>query len=261
MGTTNRDDFSQTVKDTLAKRAGFLCSNPDCKQPTIGAQAGGEKSISIGIAAHITAAAPGGPRYDASLTSEERSSADNGIWLCSNCSIMIDKDEDKYTVELLKHWKQQAEETSHCRISHSNCKSSLSNSSADIYKLSLLYEDLSVCLKSLSLFELSPHIIIDSDNFPLPSNWVSLLEDNNAFLGLPFTLELNKICNHIDKLNNLMNEEKERIKKQYPRHKVGRIADAGAVSYCNRLESITSILFKSFTPDTLNSLAQKLQVT
>ena len=49
----NRDDFSQQVKDMLAKRAGYRCSNPDCQKPTVGAQEGGSKSISIGIAAHI----------------------------------------------------------------------------------------------------------------------------------------------------------------------------------------------------------------
>ena len=65
--------------------------------------------MNVGIAAHITAASPGGPRYCASMTTNERSSIDNGIWLCSNCSAMIDKDKKKYTVDLLHEWKRQAE--------------------------------------------------------------------------------------------------------------------------------------------------------
>ena len=31
----NRDDFSLTVKDILAKRVGYVCSNPNCKRHTI----------------------------------------------------------------------------------------------------------------------------------------------------------------------------------------------------------------------------------
>ena len=107
MMTTHRDDFSQKIKDDLAKRAGFRCSNPNSQKPTIGAQKGDGKSINIGVAAHIAAAAPGGPRYDASMTSQERSSFENGIWLCANCSTLIDKDERYYTVELLKNWPQE----------------------------------------------------------------------------------------------------------------------------------------------------------
>ena len=44
---------------------------------------------------------------DASMTSQERSSFENGIWLCANCSTLIDKDERYYTVELLKNWPQE----------------------------------------------------------------------------------------------------------------------------------------------------------
>lgn len=32
------DDFSVRVKDELAKRVGYLCSNPACRQPTSGQQ-------------------------------------------------------------------------------------------------------------------------------------------------------------------------------------------------------------------------------
>ena len=30
-----RDDFSQTIKDKLAARAGHKCSNPDCRAATV----------------------------------------------------------------------------------------------------------------------------------------------------------------------------------------------------------------------------------
>lgn len=106
-----RDDFPARTKEILAKRVRYKCSNPNCSKVTIGPQEGAmDAAMSIGIAAHITAAAPGGPRYSASMTTDERSSIDNGIWLCSNCATMIDRDEHKYTVDLLHEWKRQAEE-------------------------------------------------------------------------------------------------------------------------------------------------------
>ena len=142
MMTTHRDDFSQKIKDDLAKRASFRCSNPNCQKPTIGAQKGDGKSINIGVAAHIAAAAPGGPRYDASMTSQERSSFENGIWLCANCSTLIDKDERYYTVDLFKNWKHQAEDTSHNNMAHSTTEVSSSSANADIFNLMLLKKEM-----------------------------------------------------------------------------------------------------------------------
>ena len=61
------------------------------------------------MAAHITAASEGGPGFDASLTSEERKSFRNGIWLCQTCAKLIDSDATTYPVRLLSQWKEQAE--------------------------------------------------------------------------------------------------------------------------------------------------------
>jgi hypothetical protein len=104
-----RDDFTQQTIDVIAKRAGFLCSNPSCKSPTVGAAPGHDKSVNIGVAAHITAAAPGGPRYDPSLTREERRHQSNGIWLCQTHSKLVDSDSAHFTVEMLREWKKAAE--------------------------------------------------------------------------------------------------------------------------------------------------------
>src|SRR5919201_1754391 len=102
---TMRDDFSTATANVLARRAGFRCSNPGCQRPTSGAQLGGAGAVSIGQAAHITAAAPGGPRYDASLTPAERSRQENGIWLCAACATLIDRDPSRYTADLLRTWR------------------------------------------------------------------------------------------------------------------------------------------------------------
>ena len=68
-----------------------------------------DKHVNIGVAAHIHAAAPNGPRFDENMTTEERMSIDNGIWLCQSCSNLIDKDIKRYTSELLLAWKETAE--------------------------------------------------------------------------------------------------------------------------------------------------------
>jgi hypothetical protein len=104
-----RDDFSIQVKDLLAKRVGFRCSNPACRKPTSGPQEDPAKSINIGVAAHITAASPDGPRYNPASTSDERGSASNGAWLCQTCAKLVDNDANRYTTEVLLHWKAVSE--------------------------------------------------------------------------------------------------------------------------------------------------------
>lgn len=105
-----RDDFSSKTKDILAKRVGFRCSNPNCRKLTCGANESPEKVTSIGVAAHIAAAAKGGPRYDECMSPDERKSLSNGIWLCQSCSKLIDVDETRYPAEVLIKWKAIAED-------------------------------------------------------------------------------------------------------------------------------------------------------
>lgn len=112
MANKRRDDFSKNIIEILAKRVTYCCSNPNCRKPTAGPNENKNKYTNIGVAAHIKAAAPGGPRYDVNMTQEERSDITNGIWLCQSCSKLIDTDEIKYTVEMLYEWKEIAERTS-----------------------------------------------------------------------------------------------------------------------------------------------------
>lgn len=108
--TQNRDDFTQATRKVLAARVGHRCSRPSCGAPTAGPQLDTSKSLNLGVAAHITAASEGGPRYDRDLTPEQRCGIDNAIWLCQNCAKLIDNDESRYTVETIRDWKRQAEE-------------------------------------------------------------------------------------------------------------------------------------------------------
>lgn len=106
----SRDDFSKTVVEALARRASYICSNPDCRQPTLSPSRHPEKALFTGVAAHITGAAPGGPRYDFSLTQKQRASAENGIFLCATCAVLIDKNGGlDFPAELLRKWKADHE--------------------------------------------------------------------------------------------------------------------------------------------------------
>jgi hypothetical protein len=103
------DDFSEQVKRALAARVGHRCSSPDCRALTSGPQDDPAKSVNVGIAAHITAASLGGPRYDPEMLPEERSAPANGIWLCQNHAKLVDNDTARFTVEILLKWKADAE--------------------------------------------------------------------------------------------------------------------------------------------------------
>lgn len=99
-------DFFEKTKQTLAKRAGQVCSNPDCKRPTSGPHSDESKAVNLGEAAHIRAARKDQARYDPKMTDEERRDISNGIWLCRECAKKIDLDEAQYPVELLIKWKE-----------------------------------------------------------------------------------------------------------------------------------------------------------
>lgn len=106
----NRDDFNKRTRNDLALRASYLCSL--CKCSTVGPSDEGKNAVTMtGVAAHICAAAPGpgARRYDLNMSSEERSHINNGIWLCVSCSVLIDRDEKRFTVEKLHQIKSEHE--------------------------------------------------------------------------------------------------------------------------------------------------------
>lgn len=105
-----RDDFPMSTKRRLAERVGMRCSNPNCRCLTSGPTQVGNGSVNIGVAAHITAASKGGPRFDPGLNSEGRKGIENAIWLCQNCAALIDRDIKRYDADLLRAWRENSEE-------------------------------------------------------------------------------------------------------------------------------------------------------
>ena len=104
-----RDNFSAGTKELLARRVGFTCSNPECRQATSGPEADPDGSVNIGVAAHISGASPGGARYEADLSPEQRADSSNGIWLCQTCAKLIDNDPIRFSRAVLEGWKRAAE--------------------------------------------------------------------------------------------------------------------------------------------------------
>jgi hypothetical protein len=110
MPKSNREDFSQRTIEIVAKRAGFICSWPNCNERTVGPGTPQDKVVNIGVAAHINAASPGGPRYNPQQNRAERTSLNNAIWLCQDHAKLADSDPTKYYAKLLQQWKQEHEE-------------------------------------------------------------------------------------------------------------------------------------------------------
>lgn len=104
----DRDDFPAGVKRDLAARAGYVCSI--CGKSTSGPANNPGDAVSDGVAAHITAASLGGPRYDSSLSQQQRRSDDNGIWVCTQHGREIDADSSAFSVDLLRGLKRVRED-------------------------------------------------------------------------------------------------------------------------------------------------------
>lgn len=105
-----RDDFKEPVRRALHERAGHECSRPGCGARTVVPDVGDPMGVTrTGRAAHIHAAAPGGPRYSAAQTPEERAGIGNGIWLCARCADEVDGDEARFPAVELVRWREEHE--------------------------------------------------------------------------------------------------------------------------------------------------------
>src|ERR1700736_3310976 len=105
-----RVEFPEIVRRILSQRVNNRCSNPVCGAPTSGPQVDPQKSLNVGVAAHITAASARGPRFNPDLSEAQRKSAENGIWLCQSCAKLIDNDPIRFSESMVRHRKQVAEQ-------------------------------------------------------------------------------------------------------------------------------------------------------
>ena len=109
-GSKKRDEFRKSVREILAKRAGYRCSVPDCNRLTVGPATEPNKATNTGVAAHIISASPdNGPRADSNVSSEYRKSIENGIWCCATHGMQIDSDDSGHSLATLRAWKKDHE--------------------------------------------------------------------------------------------------------------------------------------------------------
>ncbi|MEG1725588.1 MAG: hypothetical protein RR313_09360 [Anaerovoracaceae bacterium] len=141
---TGRDDFTKDTIRTAAGRAGYRCSFPGCPNATIGASMETPSKTSVtGVAAHICAASENGPRYDTNMTREGRRAVENCIWMCETHARLIDTDINKYTVEVLRQWKKDAEKRASNLLANSDYFSEYYKNNGDnLSIISQLFNDM-----------------------------------------------------------------------------------------------------------------------
>jgi hypothetical protein len=109
---TNRDpDPLESQVRILYGKNGGRCAYPECGVSLVMLnQHKGDQPKNVGKVAHITAASPGGPRYDASLTTPQRRSEWNLILLCGPHHDAIDTQLEFHTTVYLRDAKTKNEE-------------------------------------------------------------------------------------------------------------------------------------------------------
>lgn len=98
-----------TIKRLYAKSSN-RCALPKCNAPII------VNGIPVGEICHIRARRKKGPRYDPSLTAQDKDAYANLLLLCRTCHKLIDSDPGAYTPELLSEIKQKHEAAGNCEI-------------------------------------------------------------------------------------------------------------------------------------------------
>lgn len=93
----------------VIQQSGNHCAIPTCRKLLLKEGTKTDDPANIGKLAHIKGEKPGTARYDPEMTDEERNHHSNLIYVCSNCHDMIDKQERKYTVEVLQDIKKKHE--------------------------------------------------------------------------------------------------------------------------------------------------------
>ncbi len=239
-------DFTKEIKESLAAKVGYHCSNPFCRIPTVGANVDHSGSMSIGEAAHITAASPGGPRYDPSLTNEQRKMETNGIWLCRNHAAIIDRDEKFYTVELLYQWKMDAEREFNQRVQ------GLAPSEKYTYTLRMLLDDLKMCKESIDVLKaMKPAVVIPSSDLPVTEDYERKIETIADAIGIKYASRMRNAFRDISAFKIVLVNEENRFK-----NKAQWRMDFQAVEYDHKLQAFIERIKKYDIYEIIETLEQ-----
>lgn len=102
----------QVVRNLYAL-SGNRCAAEGCQQPLVKAD-----GTLVGEIAHIRAAMPDGPRFDASMTNEARRDQSNLMIFCRNHHKIVDSRESEWTVEALTQLKDKHERIYSSALDH-----------------------------------------------------------------------------------------------------------------------------------------------
>lgn len=106
-----RDRVPPAQEKVVIARSGNKCAYPGCGADlAIDPKSPGDRPKATGKVAHVAAASPGGPRYDATMTTAERGSAENLIYLCGPHHDAVDTQLEYHTCEFLLEAKRVHEE-------------------------------------------------------------------------------------------------------------------------------------------------------
>jgi hypothetical protein len=101
-------DYTTGTDAALVHYSGGLCYWPGCPEPVI--QEREERMFLVGQRTHIRAAFPNGPRYDPTMSDDERRDFVNLILLCIPRHSQVDRiHPERYPIEILLRWKTQRE--------------------------------------------------------------------------------------------------------------------------------------------------------
>lgn len=105
----SRVEFLKPVREAVARKAMYVCSNPTCLRFT-GFVTENGKPHSIAQAAHIAPAGSRGPRHDDPVVLPDGTHAHHGhegnaIWLCAPCHILVDASPHDHPSDMLLEWK------------------------------------------------------------------------------------------------------------------------------------------------------------
>lgn len=236
-----RDNFSEATKRKLAERVGYKCSNPFCRRTTIGPQNGTNGIASIGEASHICAAAQGGKRYNPEMSPEERKSYENGIWMCRTHAALIDRDENFFTVEMLKKWKVNAEQDAGKELIGEEiikkCK----------FRMLIFYNDLIECKKAIEVLSMQRGIAINATLLPVQKDWENHLEEISEDIGPEITATLYKILREVDEFKIAMQQIEMETNGR-------RMANMNTVKYSGRYDIFMERMSELLTDDLMDAV-------
>lgn len=182
------------------------------------------------------------------MTTEERKSYENGIWLCRTHAALIDRDEKYFTIKMLKDWKEQAEKDSGEEIigitsSIASCK----------LKVKLFYKDLEESRRWIALMKMQRGVRFDITNFPVQNNWEHNVEELVSLIGADIATELIRILREIEEMKGGMMKENERIG-------IKRVADNGTISYCRRCDLFLERMDNWLTDEFMEALEAFVEI-